>query len=121
MELPGTNASPNTVIAEMLRMQRRFIVFLPLTTQKEPPAATKAAASFVDLNSDEDRKSWSLNCALADGTNAAVEKYRAPRHSLVAALQETTPIAPCQEGLESGFATADLHHHQGRDLSVAVW
>jgi hypothetical protein len=42
----------------------------------------------VDLNGDEDRKSWSLKCALADGTNAAVEKYSAPRHSLVAALEE---------------------------------
>jgi hypothetical protein len=51
-------------------------MFLLLTTQKEPPAAR--AASFVDLNGDEDRKSWSLNCALADGTHAAVEKYRAP-------------------------------------------
>jgi hypothetical protein len=37
MALPGTDASPNTVIAEMLRMQRRFI-YVP------PPDNSKGAA-----------------------------------------------------------------------------
>src|SRR6516162_4599476 len=65
-------------------------MFLLLTTQKRLHHSWNS-------NGDEDLKRWSLKYALADGTNAAVEKYRAPRHSLVAALQETTPIALCQE------------------------
>jgi hypothetical protein len=32
--LPGSTASPNAVIAEILRMLRRFIVFLPVALER---------------------------------------------------------------------------------------
>jgi hypothetical protein len=100
-------------------MRRRFIVFLPLKTQKEPPAATKRLHRWWNLYGDEDRKSWSLKCALADGTNAAVEKYRALRHSLVAALEENYPYRSTPgKGLEATVAAGEYLAHASALIAV---
>jgi hypothetical protein len=46
----------------------------------------------------ETEKSWSLKCALADGTNAAVEVHRTLDMAGWQLSKQTTPIALCQEG-----------------------
>jgi hypothetical protein len=78
-------------------------MFLLLTTQKEPPAATKAAASFVDLNGTKTEKNAGpLKCVPADSTTAAIRNRGTSGTSRWQFSEKSTPVTGFSKGGGSG-------------------